>query len=74
VLCENAFLLIWGLVAGTCSALLAMVPHLTSTGADIPWQSGGLMLVAVFVVGMLGALFAVAEAVRTPIVATLRSE
>ncbi|MEX2286605.1 MAG: ABC transporter permease [Planctomycetaceae bacterium] len=74
VLLENAFLLFWGLTAGTVSALLAMVPHLTSTGADVPWYSGSLMLVAVFAMGMLAALLAVAEAVRTPILATLRSD
>ena len=74
VLLENAFLLFWGLAAGTISALLAMVPHLRSTGADVPWFSGSLMLVAVFAMGMLAALLAVAEAVRTPILATLRSD
>ncbi|MGH7129201.1 MAG: ABC transporter permease, partial [Planctomycetaceae bacterium] len=37
VLWENALLLLWGLVAGTVSALLAMLPHLTSTGADPRW-------------------------------------
>lgn len=74
VLWENAFLLIWGLLAGTVSALLAMFPHLMSTGADAPWISGGLILAGVFLVGMAAALLAVAEAVRTPILATLRSE
>src|SRR5262249_42860094 len=38
VLCENALLLVWGLATGTASALLAMVPHLVSTGADVPWR------------------------------------
>ena len=74
VLWENALLLVWGLLAGTVSALLAMTPHLRSTGADVPWSMVGMTLGVVLVVGMLAALFAVTEAVRTPIVTTLRSE
>ena len=74
VLSENAMLLIWGLAAGTVSALLAMLPHLLSVGADTPWTDGAKLLIAVFVVGMATALFAVREAGRTPIVSTLRGE
>lgn len=74
VLWENACLLIWGLGAGTLSALLAMSPHLTTTGADVPWRGLLLMLAAVLVIGMAAALVAVREAVRTPIVATLRGD
>jgi len=74
VVVENAFLLMWGLLAGTVSALLAMAPHLTSTGADVPWDALVWILLAVFAVGMIAALTAVWEAVRTPIVSTLRAE
>ncbi|NQV28426.1 MAG: FtsX-like permease family protein [Rhodopirellula sp.] len=74
VLAENAMLLIWGLASGTICALLAMLPHLLSTGADTPWLNGAALLLTVFVVGMLSALFAVREASRTPIVSTLRGE
>lgn len=74
VLFENAFLLACGLFVGTASALLAMLPHLLSTGADVPWLSGAGLLVGIFGVGLLAATGATAEAVRTPIVATLRGE
>lgn len=74
VLFENAFLLACGLMVGTASALLAMLPHLLSTGADVPWLSGAGLLVGIFAVGLLSASGATAEAVRTPIVATLRGE
>ncbi|MCA9078310.1 MAG: FtsX-like permease family protein [Planctomycetaceae bacterium] len=74
VLCENAFVMLWGLAAGALAALLAMTPHLMSTGADVPWGGLQAMLLCVFAVGMLAALFAVREAVRTPILTTLRSE
>jgi hypothetical protein len=74
VLCENAFLLVWGLLAGTISALIAMSPHLVTIGADVPWNTVAVILGAVAVVGMLAALLAVYEAVRTPVLATLRAE
>lgn len=74
VMWENLFLLAWGLVAGTVSALLAMTPHLLSTGADVPWASGVMLLFAILLVGMLAAFFAVSEALRVPVLATLRSE
>ena len=73
VLAENAFLLLWGLASGIVSALLAMLPHLLSTGADIPWLSGIAILLAVLITGMLAALLAVLDAVRAPILATLRA-
>ncbi len=74
VLFENAFLLACGLAVGTGSALLAMLPHLLSTGADVPWLSGAGLLVGIFGAGLLAATAATAEAVRMPIVASLRGE
>ncbi len=74
VLAENALLLGWGLFCGTVSALLAMGPHLLATGADFPWRDVLALLAAVFVVGMLTAWMAARSAMRTPVVATLRSE
>jgi ABC-type antimicrobial peptide transport system permease subunit len=74
VLAENALLLGWGLVTGAASALLAMFPHLVSTGADVPWGGVALIIVAVFAAGMAGALVAVRSALRTPVLAALRGE
>ena len=74
VLWENAFLLTWGLIAGTASALVAMTPQLRTTGADVPWGSVALIFAAVFAFGMLAAVLAVRSAVRVPIVTTLRGE
>lgn len=74
VLCENAWLMVWGLGAGTVAALLAMTPHLSSTGADVPWRGLILMLAAVAVAGMTAAVWAVRAAVGGPIVAALRGE
>lgn len=74
ILSENAFLLIVGLVSGTMCALLAMLPHLVSVGADTPWSNGAQLLGLVFAAGMFSALFAVRDATRLQIVQTLRGE
>lgn len=74
IVVENAVLLLAGLLLGTICALISMAPHLMSTGASVPFGSIFTLLGWIFVIGMLGALFAVAQAVRTPIVRTLKSE
>ena len=74
VLWENGLLLVWGLAAGTLSALAAMLPHLLTTGADVPWGMGAEVLAAIFLAGMFAALFAVRKAVQTPVLETLRGE
>jgi ABC-type antimicrobial peptide transport system permease subunit len=74
ILLENAFVLSWGLLAGTISALLAVAPNLTSRSGDVPLGSLFVLLFVVFATGMLAAAFAVRTAVRLPIVATLRGE
>ncbi|HET6423680.1 MAG TPA: FtsX-like permease family protein, partial [Planctomycetaceae bacterium] len=74
VLSETALLLVWGLVTGTTAALLALGPHLMTTGADVPWGSGAALLIAIAVVGLLSAVAAVRTAVAVPIVTTLRGE
>lgn len=74
VLVETAVLLFCGLLIGTIAALVAMIPHLSSIGADVPWGSLALILAVVFVVGMLAALAASIEAARTRILEGLRSE
>lgn len=74
VLAENAMLLCWGLATGTMCAVVSMLPHLASVGADTEWLGVLGLLLLVFVVGTAAAFFAVREAARTPIVATLRGE
>lgn len=67
IMMENNVLLIWGILVGAASALLAMLPHLRSTGGDLPWQSLSLTLVVVLVVGMLACVFAVRTAAHISI-------
>lgn len=74
VLSENTVLLLWGLVVGTISALLAMLPHLLSIGGDFPWSSAIAMLAAVAIAGTLAALVAVRSATQLPPLDTLRRE
>lgn len=62
ILAENCILLFWGILLGTVSALLAMLPHLLSTGADLPWQTLALTLGAVAVTGMLSSVSAIRRA------------
>lgn len=66
-LLENNVLLVWGIGLGAASALIAMLPHLRSTGGDLPWKSLGLTLLAVLVVGMLACVFAVRAASKVSI-------
>ncbi len=74
VLWENAFVLLWGLAAGSVSALIAVAPNLTSRGGDVPLGSLSILLALVFATGMFAATLAVRAAVRLPIVTTLRGE
>ncbi len=74
VLAENAFLLTWGLATGAMCAVVSMLPHLASVGADTEWLGVAGLLLVVFAVGMAAAFFAVREAARTPIVSSLRGE
>jgi putative ABC transport system permease protein len=74
VLGENLLLVGWGLFIGIGSALLAMAPHLSSTGAQPPWQGLSLLALGVLAAGGLTATFAMRDAVAAPIVASLRDE
>lgn len=74
VLFENAFVLLWGLLAGALSALVAVAPNLASQSGGVPVGSLAVLLVIVFATGMLAAAFAVRTAVGLPIVVTLRGD
>ncbi len=74
ILGENLLLVGWGLATGIGSALLAMAPHLASTGAQPPWQGLMLLSLGVLAAGGLTAAFAVRDAISAPIVGALRDE
>jgi hypothetical protein len=74
VLTENAFLLMLGTTIGSMSALMAIAPRFAGAGFNLPWNSLGLILVAVFVVGMVSSALAVAGALHVPLLPVLKGE
>lgn len=64
IFAENILLLLWGLTAGSVSALVAMAPHLLSTGADVPWSELAITLGAVLSAGVIASMIPVWNAVR----------
>ncbi|MFO0979914.1 MAG: FtsX-like permease family protein [Planctomycetaceae bacterium] len=64
IFAENTLLLLWGLIAGALSALIAMAPHLLGTGADVPWTELGITLATVLAVGTFASMIPVWNAVR----------
>ncbi len=71
---ENAWLLIAGLGCGVAAAIVAILPHLFTGGAGMPWLSLAGLLVIVFLVGLAAGLLAVRAALRAPLLETLRAE
>lgn len=71
ILVENSLLLCWGILLGAVSALLAMLPHLLSTGGDLPWQTLAITLAVVTGTGMLSSVVAVRRALSVSIRETL---
>jgi len=74
VFTEHALLLTLGLVVGVAAALVAVLPALRSPGADIPYLSLTLTLLAVFVSGFLWTWGATVLALRGPLLGALRNE
>jgi ABC-type lipoprotein release transport system permease subunit len=74
VLCENAVLLIGGLLLGIGSALITVLPHMVAGGAALPVGMLLIMLAVVPVVGLLSGLLAVRATLRAPLIPALRGD
>src|ERR1022692_560255 len=74
VLAENLMLLFLGLAPGTSCALLAVAPAVASRGGHLPVVSLTLLLGAVLITGMAASVAATGLALRSPLLAALRSE
>ncbi len=74
VLAENLLLVGFALVTGVSSALVAVAPVLLARDLGPALAPTGALAGLVFLVGLLASLAAVAAAVRTPVIASLRSE
>jgi putative ABC transport system permease protein len=75
VVAENVLLLGWGLTLGTVCALVAIAPAVLERGGRLPttW-TGGLLMVAVFLAGLVSSMIATRAALRAPLLSALRSE
>ncbi len=71
---ENSFLIICGILIGSFSALVAVLPHLLGGHAQTPWLSLVLTLALVFVIGLIASLVAVSTALRIPLLPALKAE
>jgi hypothetical protein len=71
---ENAMLLVAGLACGVLSAAVAVLPHLWTGAAAIPWTSLAGTLGMVLATGLLAGLAAVRSVLRTPLLAALRGD
>jgi putative ABC transport system permease protein len=74
VIAENALLLGCGLLTGILCAMLAIIPALVARGGRLSAVSLGLLLLAVLLTGLAASLVAVRAAVRSPLLAALRTE
>ena len=74
LLAENGFLLLIGILIGTVSALIAVVPHLTTPGAQVPWLSLTMTLGSVLLVGVVASAIAVYFALRRPLLPALKHD
>jgi hypothetical protein len=75
VLAENALLVACGVGLGALAAAIAVAPAALQRGAHVPISGAGVMLLlAVVAAGLLSSAFAARVAIRTPLVAALRSE
>ncbi|MDZ7362202.1 MAG: FtsX-like permease family protein [candidate division KSB1 bacterium] len=71
---ENSFLMICGILIGSFSALVAVLPHLLAGYAQTPWLSLASTLALVFVIGLLASLVAVSTILRIPLLPALKAE
>lgn len=74
LLAENGLLILWGMLIGTVSALIAVFPQLFNRMTEVPWLSLGLTLLAVFLAGIAASALAAAAALRIPLLPALKAE
>lgn len=74
VLAENAYLLVFGLLAGTGAALLATAPHLLSGLAEPPWASLLMTLALILACGLAAGALAVRVSLGQPLLPSLRRD
>jgi putative ABC transport system permease protein len=74
VFTEHGLLLALGLLVGVAAALVAVLPALAAPGADVPWASLAVILLAVAGSGFLWVWLAAGASLRGPLMQALRNE
>jgi len=74
VMSEHSLLLVAGLGVGTLAALAAVLPHVITSGAQVPVMSSAISLAVILVVGLAAGLFAVRATLRAPLIQALRGD
>ena len=74
VLAEASVVLVAGLIIGTLSATLAVMPDLARATRDIPWVSISLILGATVFIALATGFIVLTYALRSPMLLSLRSE
>jgi putative ABC transport system permease protein len=74
VLAENLFLLLAGIGTGSAAAAVAIAPAIASRGGHLPLASLGVLLAMVIAAGVSASMLATTAALRSPLLAALRSE
>ena len=74
VLAENAFVLVFGILIGTVTALLAVLPHLLSGLAEPPVLSLSATLLLILALGLSAGAVAVRGSLRTALAPALRGQ
>jgi len=74
VLAENAFVLLFGILIGTVTALLAALPQLLSGMAQPPVMSLSATLLLILALGLSAGAVAVAASLRTALTPALRGQ
>ena len=74
MLSENIGLVMFGLLAGVFSALVAILPQVLQQPQRLPWMSLGATVALVLIVGIGGGAVALIPTLRTPLLPALRRE
>ncbi|MDW8387047.1 MAG: ABC transporter permease, partial [Gemmatales bacterium] len=74
VLAETGFLIAAGLLLGTTSALVAVLPHLLDRLSSAPWAAMLGLVALVAVLGLASGRLAVALVLRAPLLSALRRD
>jgi putative ABC transport system permease protein len=74
VVCENAVLLLGGLLVGVLAAAVALVPQWAPHGASVPWNTLFALLGAIAVAGLVAGWLATRSALSAPLLPALRGD